>query len=331
MLCEPCARKPHRISAAGLQDTADAVGSDPKWKVTLASDVQPESPRWLLPGRLPLGAVSVLAGDPGLGKSTLTAAWAAELTTGPDPFNVLMVAPEDSLERVVRPRLEAAGADLSRVGFLEFREDGIGRTLELPGDEKDLREAIQSHAAGLVVIDPVNAHLGAGVDSHKDASLRKALAPLSVLASEHDVTVLCVMHLNKSVGGSALYRLGGSIGYGALARSVLGFARDPDDPEGERGPRRLLSHVKTNCGELMPTLAYQHQSAEISTRAGEKVATHRLVLVGESDRTAEEYSVPRAPTTSATTPREPSRRRSRPGRAQVARSRRLCAPNSDAL
>ena len=71
------------------------------------------------------------------------------------------------------------------------------------------------------------------------------------MAEELGCAVLVVVHLNKQRGGEPLYRIGGSIGQVAAARSVLGFGRDPEDPDDDRGSRRLLGHLASNWGRSL--------------------------------------------------------------------------------
>ena len=109
------------------------------------------------------------------------------------------------------------------------------------------------------------AYLPAKVNSWQDQSLRGALAPLAALAQEQGAAVLLIAHLNKGRDADPLRRLGGSIGLAAAARSLLLLARDPDDPEGETGARRVLAHAKSNLGQLETSCAYR-----IETKAANK-------------------------------------------------------------
>lgn len=109
----------------------------------------------------------------------------------------------------------------------------------------------------MVVFDPLVAYLPAKVNSWQDQSLRGALAPLAGLAQEQGTAVLLIAHLNKGRDADPLRRLGGSIGLAAAARSLLLLARDPDDPEGEIGARRVLAHAKSNLGQLETSCAYR--------------------------------------------------------------------------
>lgn len=192
-------------------------------------------------GRIALGKLTLLAGDPGLGKSLLTIALAAHVTCStPWPVDrtpcpggkVLLLSAEDDVEDTIRPRLDAAGADPSRVYALEavFDVNGEGtrrrRMLNLARDIECLDEVLSSGGFRLVIVDPVSAYLG-GVDTHRNADIRVVLAPLAELAARHKVAMVCVSHLTKGAGTSAIYRATGSIAFVAAARAAYVVTRDP--------------------------------------------------------------------------------------------------------
>lgn len=217
---------------------------------TLLSDVQAEAVRWLWAGRIPLAKMTVLDGDPGLGKSTLTLDLAARVTTSgrmPDGSagamgGVVLLTAEDGLGDTVRPRLEAAGADLARVVALSSIGTGRDRRpVVLPEDIETVTAAIRRVGAVLVVVDPLMAFLSGKVDSHRDQDVRRALAQLATLAEETGAALVVVRHLNKTAAGNPLYRGGGSIGIVGAARAGLLVARDPADED-----RRILATTKCN-------------------------------------------------------------------------------------
>jgi hypothetical protein len=226
---------------------------------TTAMEVQPRKVKWLWPGLIPFGAITVLAGQPGLGKSLLTIRLAADFSAGrlDQSGAVLMLTAEDPVAEVVVPRLAAARAKRSAIHFGAVEADGLSVPMRLPEDIGLLGELARETGAGLIVIDPLSAHLEGRVDSWKDQSIRGALAPLAALADEQHLAVLVVAHLNKGQSIDPLQRLGGSIGLPAAARSVLLLGRDPDDREGERGNDRVLAHVKSNFGRQATSLAFQ--------------------------------------------------------------------------
>ena len=230
------------------------------------SDVEPEEIRWLWPGRIPLGKLTILDGDPGTSKTTLALDLAARVSRGeamPDgsktdldrPRGIVLLTAEDGLADTIRPRLDAAGADAEQVVALQAVTGPTGRErLPTIQDVGALREGIDAVDAALVILDPLVAYLGSGVDSHRDASVRAVLGGLAQLAEETGVAVLAIRHLNKSESSNALYRGGGSIAFTASARSVLLAGRDPGDPTRER---KVLASSKCNVAEPQTSLAYR--------------------------------------------------------------------------
>src|SRR6267142_2024687 len=176
--------------------------------------------QWLCLAWLARGVLTLLDGDPGLGKSTLANLLAARLsrgltplpggeTGGGPPVSTLILSAEDDPARVLVPRLEAAGADLGRIHFVR----SIGeeqRPVQLPDDCDALGEIIAREQIGLVIIDPLMAFLGRGVNASSDAHVRRALHRLKQLAELHQCAILIIRHLNKASHLPALYRGGGS-------------------------------------------------------------------------------------------------------------------------
>ena len=209
-----------------------------------------------------LGKLHLAEGDPDLGKTTLTLDLAARVSRGavmPDgspgigPAGVVIMGAEDGLADTVRPRLEAAGADLSRIVALTAIVDGDGERMPaLPIDLGAIEAAIRDVDAVLVIIDPLMAFLDATVNSWRDQDVRRALAPLARLAERTGCAIVLLRHLNKSSGSHAMYRGGGSIGIVGAARVALLVAADPDDPE-----RRIVATVKNNLAPHPPSLAFR--------------------------------------------------------------------------
>ena len=209
-------------------------------------DIMPERINWLWPGYLAAGKLSLLIGDPGIGKSTLTHEIVARFSRGEplpgttttfSPLNCGLCCREDDPADTIRPRLDAARADVSLVFVLDDVQT-------LPNDLVQLEANIRQHALKLVVIDPIVAFLSGKHDSYRDQDVRLALTPLVEVAQRTGCAVLAVMHLNKRQGVSALYRAGGSIGFVGLARTAMMLAKDRDDPE-----RRVLAQLKNNLAK----------------------------------------------------------------------------------
>jgi len=249
------------------------------------ADVQPEAVRWLWPGRLALGKLALIFGDPGLGKSWVTMDLAARVSTGapwpdgsgPAPLgSTIVINAEDDAADTIRPRLDAAGAALGRVQIMESirRVDDHGRPVDRMftlADVDQLAQALQRMPdCRLIIIDPVSAYL-ASTDSHKNAEVRGLLAPLTKLAADHGAAVVMVTHLSKASSARAIYRAMGSLAFIAAVRSAWAVTSDKDHPE-----RRLFLPVKNNLAPDGGGLAFAitdgrvtWESAPVTMRADE--------------------------------------------------------------
>ena len=197
------------------------------------SDIQPEEVQWLWYPYIPLGKLTVIQGDPGEGKTTFVLAMIAALTKGEalpereplDPVNILYQTAEDGLADTIRPRLDALGADCSRVLVI----DESKRELSL-SDER-IRQAMEETGAKLLVLDPLQAYLGAEVDMHRANEVRPILKRLGSVAEQMGCAVVLIRHLNKMQGQKSGHRGMGSVDFQAAARSVLLVGRTKEDPQ----------------------------------------------------------------------------------------------------
>ena len=242
-------------------DPAPVPNSEPPG--LLLSEVETQDITWLWEKRIPRGKITVLDGDPGMGKSLI----AACVSTGrpmPDGTpgkqgGVILIAPEDSPEETLKPRLEAAGGDPSQVLLLNTVEDLdpkrrkiYDRPFSLAQDLEILEDAIKRMQAVLVIIDPLMAVLGNTIDSSRDQSVREVFTPLAQLAERTGCAILMIRHLSRGSAGHPLYRGAGSIGIIAAARSGLIVAPDPSDEQ-----RRVLAPTKHNLSQPASNLTYQ--------------------------------------------------------------------------
>ena len=238
--------------------------------LTILSEVESQQVDWLWHRRIPLGKITILDGDPGMGKSLLSIFIAACVSTGqpmPDGApakqgKVILIAPEDAAEDTIKPRVEAAGGDSSQVLLLEnmdllnikdtkkikFNE----RPFSLAQDLGILEQAIKQTGTILVVIDPLMAVLGHNIDSSRDQDIREVLTPLAQVAERAGCAILIIRHLNKGSSDNILYRGSGSIGIIAVARIGLLVAHDPDDEQ-----KRVFATIKNNLSKIAPNLSYQ--------------------------------------------------------------------------
>ena len=229
--------------------------------LTWACDVAEEKIEWHWYGLLAAGKTTLLAGDPGCGKSTLSTAVAACYSTGAPfpgsterrtPQRVLICAAEDGAADTKRPRLVAAGADLSKVAFLDLVQHGTRQRYFTLADMPALDALLAKYPGefGLLVIDPIGSYM-AGKDSHRDSDVRELLRPLGVLAEKHRIAVLLIAHLNKSSVQTAMNRVTGAKAFVAAARLAWLVAKDPKDQD-----TVLVVQLKTNITERLDGLSY---------------------------------------------------------------------------
>jgi hypothetical protein len=228
--------------------------------LTRLADVEPQRVEWLWAARVPRGKVTLLVGDPGAGKSFASIAIAASVTNGTalpggskqDCQSVLIWNGEDGTADTIRPRAEAVGADLERIFVIEgeLTEEGEHKPFGLLSIDLLAQHVARTAGVGLVIVDPIAALL-AGVDAHRDSEIRSSLQPLADFAESFGVAVLAIAHLNKREAERALYRVGGSIGFVGLARSVLLAAIDPEDG------RRAIAPLKCNLAAMPAPIEYR--------------------------------------------------------------------------
>lgn len=218
-------------------------------------DVEESEPQFLAYPYIVKGAVTVLDGNMGQGKSTFTCAIAAAVTTGQSPpfvkeigkGSVLFMSAEDDVSRVLKPRLIKAGADTSKVRFQQepFSLDERGLTT--------LRQELAANTPALVVIDPIIAFMKDGADGNKATETMHFMVQIDQLAKEFDTAILIVRHLRKARADHAMHQGIGSISISARVRSGLILAPHPDDPK----RLRAVAHAKANYSELGPTIVFE--------------------------------------------------------------------------
>lgn len=235
-------------------------------------------------GRMPLGAVTLLPGEEGIGKSTVGARIMADTTRGlldgehyGTPRDVVVIAIEDGLEDVAVPRLREAGADLTRVHFVRARYalDGNALDVVLPRDLPAIGELVAEHDVALVWVDSLVTTLPDELKtiSYKDTA--KVLRALGSWAEEHRVVVAAPWHLNKGSGSDTAVRIMDSRAFRTAVRSMLLVVADPDAPEGETAG--IVALDKSNAGTLnVAGLRYRIRSAryvvdEVDDETGEVI------------------------------------------------------------
>lgn len=270
--------------------------------VTNLAGIEPVKLRFLWWPYLPLGKVVIVAGAPGHGKSQLTALMASMATRAsfypsdvPDAGRVLIMSAEDDLEDTIVPRLLAVNADLRLVDTINTRTtfpDGLTADgmIRIPGDVPTVYAYVKRFPdTRLVILDPVVSFFGRDHSSTVNQDVRDALDPLVAIAKAHALTVVVILHLNKSDSRDFSARIAESHGFQALARCVLALAPDPDDQDGERGSKKILAVTKSNlAGAGNHALRCEVRSAVAYDNHGEPVPTSELALVGKCEISADD-------------------------------------------
>ena len=196
--------------------------------MTLASSIRPRPVRWLWSERMPLGALTLLAGREGIGKSLVGVQLAARLTRGElpgshagEPSRVLFATSEDAWEFTMVPRLMAAGADLRMVGRVQVTDNGLITGLTLPADADALGSYMTAYGVALLVLDPLTSVMDGRIDAHREGEVRTALEPLGQLAEQARASVLGLVHLGKSMSADPVNLILGSRAFSAVARVAL--------------------------------------------------------------------------------------------------------------
>lgn len=218
-------------------------------KLIHMEDVVSKEVEWLWYPYIPYGKITIIEGDPGEGKTTLVLKLAAALSRGLplpcdddkeyEPIHIIYQTAEDGIEDTIKPRLEKAGADCSMIRVIDETDKELSMT-----DDR-LEQAIIETGARLIILDPIQAYIGATVDMHRANEIRPVLKHLGIIAEKHNCAIILIGHMNKASGSKSTYRGLGSIDIQATARSVLLVARLRDKPN-----IRIMAHDKSS---LAPT------------------------------------------------------------------------------
>lgn len=234
------------------------AGTRTELQMIKMSEIQSQEVAWLWFPFIPYGKLTIVQGDPGDGKTTLVLNIAAKLSKGEgldskmkltEPLNVIYQSAEDGLADTVKPRLETAGANCENISVIDESIKSLSMI-----DER-LEEAVIRTKAKLLILDPIQAYLGGGMDMNRANEARDMTKKLATLAEKYQCAIVLVGHMNKAAGNKAAYRGMGSIDFFAVARSVLLVGR----VEGEANIRAVVQ-IKNNLA------AFGHPRKPLSCR-----------------------------------------------------------------
>lgn len=281
-------RKPR---AATVPATAKAKragqGSGRELILVDLNDVDEEPIYWALEDVFPLGTLSIMSGTADVGKSTLLATWAKQIMEGTaegdleGPTTVLTAVGEDDLGRVLKPRMRAAGADLSsgRFKVITVTSEGRDTGLQIQEDLDAIRQAVIGSRARVVILDPVISYVGG--DPNKPKDVRIAMDPVRDLATELNISIICILHHRKGAG-TAAEKLSGAHAWRDIARSHIFVVKDE-----ETGVRYATVEKGNYTGAR---LSFSFETEEVvypnPTGKGKPIRTARVVNLQRSAVTA---------------------------------------------
>lgn len=240
-------------------------------------------------GRIQLGTLALLAGRPGAGKSTAARWFAAQATLGhldgcwhDQPQHVAYIAAEESARYTIGPGLIAAGADMTRIHFPHVTHDGQNAQLLSILDEQALTEYCTGLGVTVVIVDPLMSTITATADINKNNEVRAQIQPWTRIADHINGITLGVVHLRKSGTGDVVAAVTGSSAFGELARSIFGFAKNPETDD------RIMSQHKNSTGYEDLSVTYQIDSTAVVTATGETAEVGTFTITGDSDITVED-------------------------------------------
>ena len=225
------------------------------YKIINMADVESKEVDFLWYPYIPFGKLTIVQGDPGEGKTTAVLQIAAILTKGEklpedekerEPIHVIYQTAEDGLADTIKPRLEAAGADCSKVHVIDESEQGLSML-----DER-IERALKETGAKMLILDPMQAYLGAKVDMHRANEIRPVMKHIGDIADQYGCAVILIGHMNKASGSKSTYRGLGSIDFQATARSVLIVGRIKNDPT-----CRVIAHDKSSLAPEGRSIAFR--------------------------------------------------------------------------
>jgi RecA-family ATPase len=224
-------------------------------KLINMEDVAVKEVNWLWKPYIPYGKITIIQGDPGEGKTTMILAIAAAITAGDklplrnkpiDTSNVIYQTAEDGLGDTIKPRLIASGADCSKIVVIDESDE------ELTLNDERIEKAIIETSAKLLILDPLQAYLGAKVDMHRANEIRPIFKSLAGVAERTCCAIVIIGHMNKSGGSKGMYRGLGSIDISAAARSILLVGRVKEEPN-----IRVMAQIKSSLASEGKSIAFE--------------------------------------------------------------------------
>jgi hypothetical protein len=256
-------------------------------KLRRASTIKSRVPTWIWDwdgvGRIQHGTLTMFAGKPTAGKSTAVRWFAAQLSKGElpgvwygHPMRVAMIMAEEQTDAVVKPGLQAAGANLDNIFFPEFAWGSVESSFMSEQDEQRLTEQLLYEECAMLIIDPIMSAFGAKADIYRNNEVRAALAPFTRMATAINGGVIGVTHLKKGEIKEVLGGMNGSSAFGEVPRAVFGFA--PTD-----GGEHVMQQVKNSAGPTGLKLSYTLPIEYLLADDGQPIELPRFNITGPTE------------------------------------------------
>ena len=247
-------------------------------------DIEQTSVEWLWFPYIPFGKLTIIQGNPGEGKTYFAMMLTAACTNRKlfpnmediEPFNVIYQTAEDGMGDTIKPRLVEAGADLSRVMVIDDSEEA------LTSSDDRIEKAVRQNHVRLVIIDPVQAFIGADVDMNRANEVRPVFRKLGMIAEKTSCAIVLIGHLNKSSGTQSTYRGLGSIDIMAAVRSLIFIGKVRKDPT-----TRVVIHEKSSLAPPGETMAFKLGDEEGFRWAGAYEISADELLDGKEGKATE--------------------------------------------
>ena len=279
-----CDKNADRKKAIAETITIKVPESEEMVPMLCYEDIEQTSVEWLWFPYIPFGKLTIIQGNPGEGKTYFAMMLTAACTNRKlfpnmediEPFNVIYQTVEDGMGDTIKPRLVEAGANLSRVMVIDDTEEAL--TLS---DDR-IEKAVRQNHVRLVIIDPVQAFIGADVDMNRANEVRPVFRKLGMIAEKTGCAIVLIGHLNKSSGTQSTYRGLGSIDIMAAVRSLIFIGKVRKDPT-----TRVLIHEKSSLAPPGETMAFKLGDEEGFRWVGAYEISADELLDGKEGKTTE--------------------------------------------
>lgn len=262
------------LESQGLSNSwASRIAEHNKTRLVTLEDIEEEDVEWVLPGYIPKSAITILAGDGGLGKTSLWVNIISAISAGqrsileydvPDfavtePSRVMFFSAEDSLPKVLRRKLRVSGANMKNIVSLDLSDS---RFSEITFNSTFLGELLENYKPVLCVFDPLQAFLGENIDMSRRNQMRRCLEKLIGWGEKYGTAFLIICHTNKSNSTTARGKIADSADIWDIARSVLFLGSTLEQNV------RYISQEKNNYAPLAATVEFIRDGDTLKFKEG---------------------------------------------------------------